>query len=264
MVKHLSAMQETWVRKIPWRRKQQPTPVFLPGESHGQRSLVGYSAWGHKESDRSEHKYTHTHMAHPLECKNSTVKFPLFGSLLYPQSLEQGPAHSRCLVVDSCMSEYGSKWGGGLPCSPLFLSLFYFSSSFVSLTLPNSGPGPVLTMASFSSQHSSTCVHAKLLQSCLTLCNPMQKACNCSPPRSSVHGILQARILEWIAISSSRGSSQPRDRTCVSCIGRWFLYPQGHLRILYVHLSFLKTDQVSWKIFFFFLLCCTVYRILVP
>ena len=39
------------------------------------------------------------------------------------------------------MSEYGSKWGRGLPCSPLFLLLFYFSSSFVSLTLPNSGPG---------------------------------------------------------------------------------------------------------------------------
>ena len=36
------------VRKIPWRRKGQPTPVFLPGKSHGQRSLVGYSPWGHK------------------------------------------------------------------------------------------------------------------------------------------------------------------------------------------------------------------------
>ena len=40
-----------WVGKIPWRRKWQPTPVFLPGESHGQRSLEGYSSWGHKESD---------------------------------------------------------------------------------------------------------------------------------------------------------------------------------------------------------------------
>ena len=37
-----------WVRKIPWRRKWQPTPVFLPGESHEQRSLAGYSSWGHK------------------------------------------------------------------------------------------------------------------------------------------------------------------------------------------------------------------------
>ena len=48
MVENLPEMQETWVRKIPWRRKQQPTPVFLSGKSHGQRSLVGYSPWGHK------------------------------------------------------------------------------------------------------------------------------------------------------------------------------------------------------------------------
>ena len=40
----------SWVRKIPWRRAQQPTPVFLPGEPHGQRSLVGYSPWGRKET----------------------------------------------------------------------------------------------------------------------------------------------------------------------------------------------------------------------
>ena len=42
------------VGKIPWKRKWQPTPVFLPGESHGQRSLVGYSPWGCKKSDRTE------------------------------------------------------------------------------------------------------------------------------------------------------------------------------------------------------------------
>ena len=40
-----------WVQKIPWRRAWQATPVFLPGESHGQRNLAGYSPWGHKESD---------------------------------------------------------------------------------------------------------------------------------------------------------------------------------------------------------------------
>ena len=41
---------DPWVGKIPWRWKWQPTPVFLPGESHGQRSLAGYSPWGHRES----------------------------------------------------------------------------------------------------------------------------------------------------------------------------------------------------------------------
>ena len=56
-------------------------------------------------------------------------------------------------------------------------------------------------------------------QSCLTLCNPM----DCSLPGSSVHGIFQARILEWVVISFSRGSSRPRDRTRVSLIvGRRF------------------------------------------
>jgi len=43
-----------WVRKVPWRRAWQPTPVLLPGESHGQRSLAGYSAWGCRESDTTE------------------------------------------------------------------------------------------------------------------------------------------------------------------------------------------------------------------
>ena len=54
MVKNLSATQETQVGKIPWRRKWQPTPVFLPEESHGPRSLAGYSPWGRKESDKTE------------------------------------------------------------------------------------------------------------------------------------------------------------------------------------------------------------------
>ena len=57
-------------------------------------------------------------------------------------------------------------------------------------------------------------VKVSVIQSCLTLCDPT----DCSPPGSSVHGILKARILEWVAIPSSRGSSQPRDRTQVSCI----------------------------------------------
>ena len=51
-----------WVRKLPWRRKWQPTPVFLPGIPHGQRSLAGYSPWGCKESDVTKvTEDTHTH-----------------------------------------------------------------------------------------------------------------------------------------------------------------------------------------------------------
>ena len=62
-------------------------------------------------------------------------------------------------------------------------------------------------------------VKVLVTQSCLSLCTPV----NCSLPGSSVHGILQARIVECVAITFSRGSSQPRDRTQVSCIlGRVF------------------------------------------
>ena len=57
-------------------------------------------------------------------------------------------------------------------------------------------------------------------QSCLILCNPIDY----SPPGYSDHGIFQERILEWNTISYSRGSSQPRDQTCVSYTGRWILY----------------------------------------
>ena len=61
------------------------------------------------------------------------------------------------------------------------------------------------------------------VQSCPTRCNPM----DCRLPGSSVHGTSQAKILEWVAVTFSRGSSEPRDLThvsCVSCIGRWALY----------------------------------------
>ena len=60
---------------------------------------------------------------------------------------------------------------------------------------------------------------SEVAQSCPTLCDPV----DCSPPGSSVHGILQPRILEWVAISFSRGYSRPRDRTQLSCMaGRCF------------------------------------------
>ena len=71
-------------------------------------------------------------------------------------------------------------------------------------------------------------MHTRSLQLCLTLCDPM----DCSPPGSSVHGILQARILEWVDLPSSRESSQPRDQTCipyVPCTGRYILHHWCHL-----------------------------------
>ena len=88
------------------------------------------------------------------------------------------------------------------------------------------------------------CVCAKLLQSCPTLCDPM----DCSPPGSSVRGIVQVRILEWVAMPSSRGFFQPRDQTCISyisCLGRRVLYHLHHLG------SCQKHSFPDWVFFFF-------------
>ena len=111
-----------------WRRKWQPTPVFLPGESQGRGSLVGCRLWGRTESDTTEAAAAATICAYMLNCFR-----------------------------------------------------------------------------------------------CVWLCNPVDH----SPQGSSIRGILQARILEWVAMPSSRRSFQPRDQrhvSYVSWIGRWVLY----------------------------------------
>ena len=95
------------------------------------------------------------------------------------------------------------------------------------------------------------CVHAKSLQSCSALHDPMDS----SPPGSSVHGTLQARVLEWLAMPSSKGSSQTRDPTHVSSvsrIGRWALYPCRPLGSLWYPLGPcnpqpLPLHSISWE-----------------
>ena len=94
-------------------------------------------------------------------------------------------------------------------------------------------------------------VCAESLQSCLTLCNPI----DCSLPGSSVHGILQARTLEWVAMPSSRGSSWPRDWTCISCIfciaGRFFTAeplgkPIGIYTLAYLFLFWVPCQDIGF------------------
>ena len=109
---------------------------------------------------------------------------------------------------------------------------------------------------------------------------------DCSPPGSSVHGVSQAGILEWVAISFSRVSFQPRDQTCVSCIGRWeaqiakeiHFFISLNYRIMWSYLSLLRPIHCSssgqavwylpaiykqllffWRIFFFILIWKTTY-----
>ena len=88
---------------------------------------------------------------------------------------------------------------------------------------------------------------AKLLQSCPTLWDSR----DCNPLGSYVHGILQARILEWVAISFSRGSSWPRDQThisYVSCTGWWVLYHQHHKTMLNCPLTNMQSHQQCTRV----------------
>ena len=75
------------VRKLPWSRKWQPIPAFLPGKFHGQRSLVGYSPWGHKESDTTE-RLRHTHTVAIKSVLWMTILAP--GSIKYDKRLHPG------------------------------------------------------------------------------------------------------------------------------------------------------------------------------
>ena len=95
-------MQETeemqfdpWARKIPWRRKWQPTPVFLPGQSHGQRSLAGNSLWGRREVG---HNYTHTlpifQVSYNIPVAVTILKYHLWASLLQNRIAVDWPLNS--------------------------------------------------------------------------------------------------------------------------------------------------------------------------
>ena len=94
---------DLWVWKIPWRRKWQPTPVFLPGKSQGQRSLEGYSPWGHKGSDttaHTQHNILHRRCLFIFGNKEFNFFFFFFlphckacGILVPQPGIERGPWH---------------------------------------------------------------------------------------------------------------------------------------------------------------------------
>ena len=81
------------VRKSHWSRKWQPSPVFLPGNFHGQRTLASYSPWGHKESDMTEQLSTHTHNG----IRQTTIE--MIGKIILVQAISPSPVSSHSQMV---------------------------------------------------------------------------------------------------------------------------------------------------------------------
>ena len=131
------------------------------------------------------------------------------------------------MMLWKCCTEYASKFGKLSSGHRTGKGQFSFQSQRKAMsknaqTTPQLHSGYIHTSKQ-ESLHKCRQVKSKVkvlaAQSCPTLCNPM----DCSPPSSSVHGILQAIIPEWVAIPFSRETSQPRDQTWVSCIEGRFL-----------------------------------------
>ena len=90
---------DPWVGRIPWRRKWKPTPVFLPGKFHGQRSLVGYSPWDHRESDTTKHVHTENTQK---ETRNEKKQNAHSLKTLYPKEVVQ----FSCSVVSDSLQPH--------------------------------------------------------------------------------------------------------------------------------------------------------------
>ena len=285
------------VGKILWRRKWQPTPVFLPGKSHRQRNLVGYSPCGcrrirynsvikqqalnwedisvkvtpqllAKTIDSQKHINTDIRTEsspasfYPItptfssslsvwrkSSKELKAKHPLLMHLwslvcLYQVCIRGGITFpfswgtSLAVIINERLQPAFGKWWmvsiiqtADSPCVRLSLATVWRALGKQGWWAENQSHARSSASQSLYTQTqplpSEQTAYALSRQSCLTLCDPMV----CSPPGASVHGILQARIVEGVAMPFSRGFSRPRNRTrisCVSCTGRLVLYHYCH------------------------------------
>ena len=174
----LSLFRPLYTRKQ--RRQWHPTPGFLLGNSHGQRSLVGYRLWGHTESDTTEvtqHSIAYTH------------------KLGFPGGSE-GKA-SACDAQDRFDPWVGKiTWRRKWQSTPVFLP----GESHGQRNLEGYSPQGRKELDTTEQLHyTAAAAAAKSLQSCPNLCDPTDG----SPPGSPVPRIIQARTLEWVAISFS-------------------------------------------------------------
>ena len=203
------------------RRKWQPTPVFLPGESPGRGSLVGCRLWGHKKKKKKKKRKFRYFISIKWLCRNNDV---MNINSFQPQMCQDKfkvPTYICETHVHTCVSYYAcsiklkifylvtfSTINHVPSCDfSYFLDIFFY----LELLLCFSGLCQQLCLYLQIFTHLPKCLHpsqcfvhstaatAKSLQSCPTLCDPIDG----SPPGSPVPGILQARTLEWVAISFS-------------------------------------------------------------
>ena len=117
---------DPWFGKIPWRRKCQPTPVFLPGTSHGQRSLAGFSPWGRKEWDTIEHACL----------PSGSRELPAVFSFLYQMpTIHRPPFWAQLQKLFSEFSDYFFRFSVDSPVPPSFTTItgslvFYAFNSY--------------------------------------------------------------------------------------------------------------------------------------
>ena len=182
---HRRCRFDPWVRKIHWRRAWQPIPVFLsfPGGLGGKESTCSVGDLGSipglgrsaGEGNGYPLQYSCLEKFHGV-AKSDTTEQPTL--LLFFKKNKKVCPISAFSPFPDLRGKDRSGFGIYNTLSYLFQSIYPWAHTYVK-------------------------VKVLLAQSCLTLCVPM----DCSPPGSSVHGILQARILEWVAFPFSRGSS---------------------------------------------------------
>ena len=163
--------------------KRQPTPVLLPGKSHGWRSMVGYSPWGRKE----QHDWT-TSLSLSLWLSDSSI-FPSLSNMLCVTDIFIFNINLWQRIWPTSWNIWNYHWG----VKP-GLDIIIHKWSCTYRSFPQCFGSEIELMLWWDAA-----APAKSLQSCLTLCNPIEG----SPPGSPVPGILQTRTLEWVAISFS-------------------------------------------------------------
>ena len=122
-------MFDPWVGKLPWRRKWQPTPVFLPGEFHGQRSLAGYSPWCCKESDTTEW------LTLSLPWKHSLSVYSTWSFTFYQQDTLIGPLMNLCLFPKATDMPFLTPASNTMCTQEMMM---YMDSMVTALGIPNS------------------------------------------------------------------------------------------------------------------------------